>query len=89
MLGDGLVRVTARPLGRQRADKRADVERQLHQHQVHARIHAQPGQGGAFVVRLLQLGAAGRRDPRRLAQLAAKLADDENLHRVLPSPIRS
>ena len=56
------------------------------QHEVDARIGAQPRQRGVGVVRLVELGAARDRDARRLAEFACQRADDQNAHdRLNPS----
>ena len=58
-------------LGGERAHHRADVVRQVAQHQIDARIGAQPRQRGVRVVRLVELRPARDRDARRLASSPA------------------
>ena len=62
---------------------------QVAQHQIDARIGAQPHQRGIGVVRLVELRAARDRDARRLAQFAGERADDQDAHRRSNSPGRS
>ena len=68
------------PLGCEGADQSADVVRQLDQQQIDLGVDAEPGQGRAVVVCLLQFRAARGGDAGRLAQLASEGADDEDLH---------
>ncbi len=67
-------------LGRERAHERADILREVAQHDVDPPVRAQAREPGLAVRRLVELRPARHREPCRLAKLSRKRADDENAH---------
>ena len=68
------------PLGGERPHEAAQIMGEIAQHNIHASIGPEPGEGGGHVVRLVQPGAAGDRHAGGLPEFARERADDQNPH---------